>query len=161
MIEKVLHLVPDSKKERLLSGMLFRLLRKLKHGHLVVNYQGESNSFGQPASDTDLTAILNIHSGKALLRMVSRGSIGAGEAYMQGEWSSPNLTNLIRLSIRNMQVVDDLEEGIARVSSPVFKLLHWLKKNTLSQSRKNIAAHYDIGNDLFEHFLDPTMTLHW
>ena len=157
MLTKVLEFVPTEKKERLLSGIVWRLLKKLKKGHLVVHYQGEIKHFGEPADKALLKAQVNFNSYKGLLRMVSEGSIGAGEAYMKGEWTSPNVTNVLQLFVQNISVIDEMEKGLARFSAPVIRMLHWLHKNTLAQSKKNISAHYDLGNDLFEKFLDPTM----
>jgi cyclopropane-fatty-acyl-phospholipid synthase len=157
MIEKVLELVPAEKKETLLSGIVWRLLNKLKKGHLVINYQGETRRFGEAAAETDLQATLNIHSNKGFLRTVSSGSIGAGEAFMNGEWSSPNLTRVMQIFIQNIDVLDDMESGLARLSAPIFRFLHWLNKNTRTQSKKNISAHYDLGNEFFEKFLDSRL----
>ena len=157
MIGKVLNLVPAEKKETLLSGIVWRLMNKLKRGHLVVNYQGETLRFGQPESETNLQATLNIHSPKGLLRTISAGSIGAGEAYIKGEWSSPDITNVIRIFIQNRDVLDSMGKGLARLSSPLFRFLHWLNKNTLPQSKKNISAHYDLGNEFFQTFLDSKL----
>ncbi len=157
MIGKVLELVPTQKKERLLSGIVLRLLSKIEKGNLVVKYQGETHSFGQPMSETDLHATVYIHSYKGLLRMVSTGSIGVGEAFMNGEWSSPNLTNLVRIFINNIFVIDNMERGLALLSAPFFRILHWINKNTQKQSKKNISAHYDLGNEFFQTFLDRNM----
>ncbi|MGZ9002100.1 MAG: class I SAM-dependent methyltransferase, partial [Methylophilus sp.] len=85
------------------------------------------------------------------------GSIGAGEAYMLGYWTVDNLTNVIRLMAINQQVMDNLEGGYQWLSKPIMKCLHWLNSNTTEGSRKNIAAHYDLGNEMFGLFLDPTM----
>ena len=85
------------------------------------------------------------------------GSIGAGEAYMLGYWVTDNLTDVIRLMCVNQSVMDALEGGYQWLTKPLMKVLHWLNSNTAEGSRKNIAAHYDLGNDMFALFLDPTM----
>ncbi len=85
------------------------------------------------------------------------GSVGAGEAYMAGHWRCAELTTLIRILARNRALLDRLEGGTAWVSSLANKGLHWLNRNSSKGSRKNIAAHYDLGNDLFERMLDQTM----
>jgi cyclopropane-fatty-acyl-phospholipid synthase len=85
------------------------------------------------------------------------GSIGAGEAYMLGYWTADNLTNVIRLMAVNQQVMDSLEGGYQWLTKPLLKVLHWLNSNTAEGSRKNIAAHYDLGNAMFALFLDSTM----
>jgi cyclopropane-fatty-acyl-phospholipid synthase len=85
------------------------------------------------------------------------GSIGAGEAYMQGSWQCDDLVSVTRLLLQNRAVLDGMEGGLARLTMPLQKLFHWLNRNTRSGSRRNIAAHYDLGNDFFALWLDPTM----
>jgi len=85
------------------------------------------------------------------------GTVGAGESYMEGHWVCSNLTALVQMFVRNRDIMDQLERGTARFSAPVLKAFHWFNRNTKAGSRKNIAAHYDLGNDLFELFLDETM----
>ncbi len=86
-----------------------------------------------------------------------RGTIGAGEAYMAGAWTVDDLTTLVRVLANDLGTADRLERGLARLSVPVFRLLHLLARNTRSGSRRNISAHYDLGNAFFALFLDPTM----
>ena len=157
MIGKVIELVPARKKETLMSGILWRQLNKLEKGHLLVNYQGETRNFGQPLSEAKLYATVTINSSRGLLRAATKGSIGIGEAYMNGEWSTPNLTAVMRLFIQNISVLDSMEKGLARLSAPVFRTLHWLKRNTRAQSKRNISAHYDLGNAFFQNVLDSDM----
>ena len=85
------------------------------------------------------------------------GSIGAGESYIQGHWRCDDLTSLVRIMVANRDVLNDMEGGLATVSAPVRKVLHWLNRNSKEGSKRNIAAHYDLGNDLFRLFLDDTM----
>lgn len=85
------------------------------------------------------------------------GSVGAGEAYMAGHWRCAELTTLVRILARNRALLDRMEGGTAWASSLANKSLHWLNRNSSKGSRKNIAAHYDLGNDLFERMLDQTM----
>jgi cyclopropane-fatty-acyl-phospholipid synthase len=85
------------------------------------------------------------------------GSVGAGEAYMLGYWSADDLTALLRILAVNEDVMDGLEGGLALASAPLRRLLHWRARNTREGSRRNIAAHYDLGNAFFALFLDPTM----
>lgn len=85
------------------------------------------------------------------------GSVGAGEAYMEGTWRCDDLTGLMRLLLRNRQIADGLEGGLARLSAPLRGLLHLLRSNTRAGSRRNIAAHYDLGNDFYRLWLDETL----
>lgn len=86
------------------------------------------------------------------------GHVGAAEAYADGAWTTPDLTALVRLFVRNREVLDGMETGLARVAQPLRHFLHARNRNTESGSRRNIHAHYDLGNDFFREFLDETMT---
>ena len=85
------------------------------------------------------------------------GSVGAAESYMLGHWSTPDLTALMRLMLVNRDALDSLEGGLARLSAPLRLAAHWLHRNSRSGSRRNISAHYDLGNDFFRLMLDETM----
>ena len=139
----------------LLKRGLLRQLDQLRHGQLTLVEAGEHQLFGQP--DASLRAEIQVHDAAFWPMVAGNGSIGAGEAYMQGFWSSPDLTAVIRLFVANLDVLDGLEGGLARLGRPLLHGLHWLNRNTRQGSRKNIAAHYDLGNALFEQLLDPTM----
>jgi len=76
---------------------------------------------------------------------------------MQGYWDASDLTNLVRILIHNRDVLDGMETGLARLTAPAQKILHWLHRNTRAGARRNIAAHYDLGNDFFGLILDETM----
>ncbi|MBC7210859.1 MAG: class I SAM-dependent methyltransferase, partial [Pseudomonas sp.] len=79
------------------------------------------------------------------------------EAYIHGYWHSPDLAAVTRLFVANLEVLDALEGGLARLGRPLLRLLHRLNRNTRRGAKRNILAHYDLGNVLFEHLLDPTM----
>ena len=85
------------------------------------------------------------------------GGLGAGEAYMAGRWHCDDLTGLAQLFLRNPRVLYGLNRGPGRLMSLVHKAWHALRRNTLQGSRRNIAAHYDLGNEFFALFLDDTM----
>jgi len=140
----------------LLRRMVLRQLEKLRHGQLTLRFGGECQLFGDLASP--LQAEIHILDSAAWGLTAARGSIGAGEAYIHGYWHSPELTAVIRLFVANLDVLDSIERGsLALFGQPVIKALHWLNRNTRAGSQRNIAAHYDLGNELFEQFLDPTM----
>jgi cyclopropane-fatty-acyl-phospholipid synthase len=105
----------------------------------------------------ELHAVIHVHDPRFYGEIAFGGSIGAGEAYMLGYWSADNLTNVIRIMCLNQSVMDSLEGGYQWLTKPVMRVLHWLNSNTAEGSRKNIAAHYDLGNEMFQLFLDPTM----
>lgn len=141
----------------LLKRGLLRQLAHLRHGQLTLVEAGERQLFGQPDAHAHLRAEIQVHDEAFWPMVAGNGSIGAGEAYMQGYWSSPDLTAVIRLFVVNLDVLDGLEGGLARLGRPLLHGLHWLNRNTRRGSRKNIAAHYDLGNALFEQLLDSTM----
>ena len=146
--------------DRLAKRILFSRLTGLQYGSITFR-EGESEMrFGQSHPTSDLTEIhvtLDIKNTQFYGEVVFGGSIGAGEAYMQGYFECSNLTDLIRLMARNQSLLDNLEQGLARLTAPIQKWLHFINKNTQLGSRRNIAAHYDLGNDFFEMMLDPTM----
>ena len=140
---------------RLLKKRVLHQLERLHHGHLVVFADGERHEFG--VSGSTPSAELHVTHPAVWMALASYGSIGAGEAYIHNYWHSPDLTALIRLFVANLDVLDQLEGGLARLGQPILKTLHWLNRNTKDGSRRNISAHYDLGNALFEQMLDPTM----
>ncbi len=139
----------------LLRRCVLRQLAHLKHGQLVVVEDGERLVFG--STGHSLLGEIQILDPAAWGLVASNGPIGAGEAFIHGYWSSPDLTAVVRVFVSNLEVLDALEGGLATLGRPLVQGLHWLNRNTREGSRKNIAAHYDLGNDLFEQFLDPTM----
>jgi cyclopropane-fatty-acyl-phospholipid synthase len=86
-----------------------------------------------------------------------RGSVGAGEAYIDGLWDCDDLVGLVRLLVRNRDRLDEMETGVARVGGWALRAWHALRPNTRGGSRRNIAAHYDLGNDFFALFLSPDL----
>lgn len=130
-------------------------LGKLRHGHLRLLSHGQQWSFGDATSP--LQAEVEILDDATWGMIAGNGSIGAGEAYIHGYWRSPDLALVTRLFVANLKVLDALEGGLARFGRPALRLLHRLNRNSKRGSRRNILAHYDLGNALFERLLDPTM----
>ena len=135
------------------NQVLARLAR-LQIGQLNIIENGQKTVFG---SDKSMAATVTVHDAHFYGEIAFGGSIGAGEAYMLGYWTSDNLTNVIRMMAANQGVMDALEGGYQWASKPFLKVLHYLNRNTADGSRKNIAAHYDLGNDFFKLWLDPSM----
>lgn len=129
-------------------------LKQLKIGNLTIIDGQKQHVFGDCDS---IKATIHVHDARFYGEIAFGGSIGAGEAYMLGYWTADNLTNVIRLMCVNQSVMDTLEGGYQWATKPLMKVLHWLNSNTTEGSRKNIAAHYDLGNDFFQLWLDPTM----
>jgi len=133
-------------------------LAKLCDGSLTVIEGGVRTRFGGPG---ELHATVTVRDPAFWERAALRGHIGAAESYLDGDWSvgAPGeLTSLVRLLLRNRAVLDGLDGGLARLAAPVFRAWHALRRNSRSGSRRNIAAHYDLGNDFYALFLDPTLS---
>ena len=148
-------------KPHFLDGIAERALRgrltALEHGQLTIVDEGSVDSYGKRSERCALHATVRVHDPRFYSEIAFGGSIGAGEAYMQGYWSTDDLTAVMRILLQNRAVLDGMENGLARFTAPLQKALHWTARNTHSGSRRNIAAHYDLGNDFFALFLDPTM----
>lgn len=150
--------------DRLVRRLVLQLLEKLAVGRLTIEESGSVLQFGSDAERPDLVAHISIHQPDAYRDLLLRGSIGAGEAYMHGAWSSPDLTQVIRLFAANMQLLNDMDgRGLSprrfatALSRIGLRLYHAVRDNSPSRARRNIAAHYDLGNRFFELFLDPSM----
>ena len=130
-------------------------LGKLRHGHLRLLCHGQQWSFGEASSP--LQAEVEVLDDATWSLIAGNGSIGAGEAYIHGYWRSPDLARVTCLFVANLDVLDALEGGLARLGRPALRLLHRLNRNSRRGARRNILAHYDLGNALFEQLLDPTM----
>jgi cyclopropane-fatty-acyl-phospholipid synthase len=131
--------------------------QRITHGRLtVVLPDGSRETFGP--DDTPLRGEIHIHHRDALIRVLLHGETGAGEAYMDGSWSSPDLAGLLRLAAREREALA-LASGWFRVPGQIRRTLaHRLRRNTRAGSRRNVAAHYDLSNDLYRLFLDDTLT---
>jgi len=142
---------------RLARRIVLSRLEKVEDGELVVTENGETMTFGQLTEDFPQSVELQILDPKFYSDIAFGGAIGAGEAYMRGYWTSTGLVDMLRILIRNREVLEQVDSGLAILSSPMRKMIHALNKNTRKGSRKNIAAHYDLGNDFYHLWLDPKM----
>ena len=143
--------------DRLARRMVLSRLEKLQLGRIAISENGEQVEFGQSTPEFPTTAQLRVKSPKFYSAIAFGGSIGAGEAYISGHWACNDLSELLRILIRNREVLEKMDSGVALLSAPLQKALHALNRNTRKGSRKNIAAHYDLGNDFYELWLDPSM----
>ena len=130
---------------------------RLKIGMLAVRLpDGSQRIFGE--RDSELRGEMHIHDLEALRRLLIGGEVGGGEAYVDGLWSSPNLVELISLAVANRHALA-LSKGWWRVPAKLARTLaHQRNRNTEAGSRRNITAHYDLGNDFNRLWLDETMT---
>lgn len=142
---------------RVARTLVTQQLRQLGNGTLTVRQAGLDDLVFGDGDTTLQPAELIIHDQSTWRDLLTGGSVGAAEAYVAGDWSSPDLVALLRFFTRNIDRMNEFEDRFSWITKPALKGLHWLNRNTKDGSRKNISAHYDLGNDLFETFLDPTM----
>jgi cyclopropane-fatty-acyl-phospholipid synthase len=133
--------------------------RRIRFGRLtVVLPDGTRRVFGDAGAAPEDQAQIEIHDRAALVRLLLGGETGGGEAYMDGLWSSPDLAALLRLAARNRESLS-LSTGWFRVPLQIRRTLtHRARRNTRRGASRNIAAHYDLGNDFYRLFLDETLT---
>ncbi len=142
--------------DRLAKKIVRKQLAAIRHGSITVIESGWHESYGD--IDAPLQAIVYVEDPRFYRSLAFRGALGGAEAYMDGYWQTHDLTAVIRILALNQRALRDLQRGFARWIRPALAVFHALHSNTRSGSRRNIAAHYDLGNDFFSLFLDPTLT---
>ena len=145
-----------------LAALAERVLRsrlaQLEHGRITIVDGARRDRFGQETGRCALECTVHVRDPRFYAEVAFGGSVGAGESFMAGDWTCDDLTALVRILLVNRDVLDGVDGGaLSRVSEWARRLLHAASRNTRGGSRRNIVAHYDIGNDFFELFLDPTM----
>jgi len=141
----------------LARSLMLKVLAKLQVGSLTFREHGETFVFGNPDGDAGPHAEVHVHDDDLYRRILTGGSIAAGETYIEGLWSSPDLTAVTQAFSANMAMLEAMSERQNLFARLALKLGHWARRNTSARSRENIAAHYDLGNDFFSLFLDPSM----
>ncbi len=134
--------------------VLMRLVG-LKHAGLVIHDPVGTTRLGQPGAE--LQAEVKVADMRFWRLMATGGSVGAAEAYMAGLWDTPDPVAVVRVLARNRNVLPQLERGGARLANALLGMWHAYNRNNLSGSRRNISAHYDLGNDFFGAWLDRSM----
>ena len=132
-------------------------LESLRNGQIVVTENGRHESFGAVTDDLPLTVQLTVNDPRFYSDIAFGGAVGAGESYIHGCWSCDELTTLVRILVKNRDVLLGMDGGTAYLTKPLQKLFHRLNRNTRDGSRRNIAAHYDLGNDFYALWLDRRM----
>jgi cyclopropane-fatty-acyl-phospholipid synthase len=136
--------------------ILALLLRNLKFGQIQIALpDGEVLSFG--AKSKDGPAVLKVHNMAFFNRTLRHGAMGFAESYMDGDWSSPDLAKLLILLNSNMTMLQQAI-GKNRFTQWINRIVHILRPNTREGSKRNIHAHYDLGNEFYALWLDATMT---
>lgn len=141
---------------KLSRTIVLSVLKHIEHGQLVIHENGqEVANFGQ--ANGFLKAEINVLRSDFYKRLLFGGSIGAGELFVDGAWTTPDLTAVIQVFARNLETLDKFEAKLSWVMLPWQKFQHWRRSNSKKQAKENISAHYDLGNDLYKAFLDPRM----
>lgn len=136
--------------------VIHAMLKKLSIGSLVLEENGQVTYFGN-RDDDRVNAVIRVRQPEAWLTVLKEGSTGAGESFMHGHWETPDLIEVVRLFVLNMHTLQDMSNKQPLWRKVAGKLFHAFKANSLRGSKSNIASHYDLGNDFFSLFLDPTM----
>lgn len=140
---------------RLVQQLVRNRLGTLQHGQLYLDDQCGRCVVGTNERD-DLAANVIVNSPEFYWSLAKGGSLGAADAYLNGDWDCDDLVSLFRVFCRNLN--QSRSNAIfKRLSMPFLRLGHWMSRNTREGSRRNIEAHYDLGNEFFELFLDPSM----
>jgi cyclopropane-fatty-acyl-phospholipid synthase len=142
--------------DRLARRLVLRLLGRIHGGELTIVEGSERIALGARDPARPLHATLRVRSPR-FYRTLLRGSIGLCESYLDGLWECSDLVSLTRIAALNVGGLDTLRHVLAPVLIPAQRWTRWLARNTPGRSRRQIAAHYDLGNELFAQFLDPTM----
>ena len=152
--------VASSKNRTFLSSIFKKgvmdKFKYLQYGSIKILEGDEVLFFGDPKSNDKVT--VTIYSNEFYVFLGSGGVTGVAEAYMAGYWTADNLVLLLQIVLKNKKILLSLDSGFAKLINPINKLIHWSKQNTLKGSKQNILAHYDLSNDFYKLWLDPTMT---
>ena len=145
-------------------GGLHRMLRQRLHAQMamlqgrplrIVDALGSADLAG--ATTTEATLTIHVLDAGFYRAVAANGSVGAAEAYMDGHWTCDDLVGLVQLLVRNRALLDGMETGWARLGGTAMRGLHAMRRNTRDGSRRNIAAHYDLGNEFFSLFLSDDL----
>jgi cyclopropane-fatty-acyl-phospholipid synthase len=143
--------------ERFARSVLLSRLQQLGEGELRVVENNQLHRFGSADGDCRLRARIEVLHPQFFPLAAFGGTVGAGEAYIRGYWRCDRLTDLVRIFVRNRETMNAIDSGWAFLQQPVMRALHFANRNTRRGSARNIAAHYDLGNDLYRLMLDETM----
>ena len=142
--------------EKTCRHVFIKALKMMPEGFMIVKEHGHIIAeLGDPQHE--LKAEVNVLDTAAYPRLLLGGSIASGETFTNKQWDTPNLTNVIRIFARNLSMLDNWEKKFKWVTMPVAKVKHWANRNSASQAKRNISAHYDLGNNLYTKFLDKSM----
>jgi cyclopropane-fatty-acyl-phospholipid synthase len=137
---------------------VLRALSRLEHGALRVEDAFGSQEFGKTTDLAPTPLVVRIRDERIWRSLVLGGSMGGSDSFIRGDWQVDDLTGLLRVLLRDERVLGGFDRALGRAREVMRRLGHRLRRNSRSGSRSNIRAHYDLGNDFFAAFLDPTLT---
>ena len=143
--------------DKLARRILRSRLAAIEEGAVTLIEGGKRETFGQESDEFPQVVVIDVLSPAFYSDVAFGGSVGSGESYIHGTWECDDLESLVRILLRNREVLDGIDSGTAIVSRPLAKLFHWMNRNTRTGSRRNISAHYDLGNDFYRLWLDEEM----
>ena len=142
--------------DRLLRARLLSSLAGIRRGRLRIVDGLGSQELGHADGHAE-AIVLHVLDPAFYQAMAARGSVGAAESFMDGHWRCDDLVPLVELLVRNRDLLDGLESGLARIGGFALRAMHALRRNTRDGARRNVSAHYDLGNDFFGLFLSPDL----
>ncbi|MFQ3189464.1 MAG: cyclopropane-fatty-acyl-phospholipid synthase [Paraglaciecola sp.] len=146
----------SSWQHKLCRSIMLKVFASLPQGQMVIKEKGVLiDTFGQ--KESDLHAEIDFQCLSVYQSLLFGGSVASGETFAEGLWTTPDLTKVIRIFARNLPLLDSWEAKMEWLAFPIRKISHLANKNSASGSKKNIAAHYDLGNKLYTRFLDNSM----
>ena len=136
----------DSSQDKTLEAKLVqRHLKAIQWGQIVLVEDQGTTKFGD--SSASVACHLQVNNPAVYTKILSSGAVGAAEAYMDGDWTTDNLTMFIRVMLRNRDVLNEIQGELKLLKSVALKLFHLRNRDSIGGSKRNIAAHYDLGND--------------
>jgi cyclopropane-fatty-acyl-phospholipid synthase len=142
---------------RLGRRLLLATLARIVDGELIVEEDGQRHRFGRRTARCGLSTTLHVLHPQFYADAAFGGTIGSGEAWIRGFWRSDDLTAVIRIMLINREVLEGVDGRWAAVRRGIGRALHYVNRNSKAGSVRNIAAHYDLGNELYKLMLDETM----
>ena len=137
--------------------LVLQSLNKLEKGYLTVEDGTESYDFGDPKDRDKLSATINVTHANVYKKVLFGGTIGVGEAYVSGWWKTNDLVKVVRIFVLNQHSLRNMDNDLSRMGKKLMSFFERVRPNTLKSAKNKIYAHYDLSNDFFELFLDPTM----
>lgn len=143
--------------QKLCQRKFFDYIAPIHTGRLIFELpDGTRRSVGDEADEDPV--LVTIHRYRFFSSLVFNANVGLGESFVNGDWEANDLTRFLELFLANDDVLSDRSEKLTAIGRVFNRLVHWSRRNSVRNSRKNIAEHYDLGNDFYRLFLDESMT---